>query len=265
MKKNIILSMLAALLLVGGVILIAPMFTETAETRESTTGVATDSGSSGSFDGEFGIVPGAPSGESESGVKYATATYKPSGGEIVSFIASDEYDHLSAAQKREYRSNVVIAFSDPRTPPDEGAMRQGMQAMEGLSEEQRQKVENETRSMWRQVMEKRLENFFTLDSDEQTAIIDDRIDRMVEHENRMKAWMEENPDDPHVQRIRSHMSGSGGADARSDDRVNRGMMWRQSISPASRARMTEVGRMMEARRKERGLPESMFGRMWGHR
>ena len=258
MKKNIILSVLAAALLIGGVVLIAPMFTETAETRESVTGVANTASSTGNFDEEFGIVPGDESGES--GVSYATATRKPSGTEIVSFIASEEYDNLTAAQKREYRSSVVVAFSDPRTPPDEGAMQQGMQAMGSLSEEQRQKVENETRSMWRQIMEKRLENFFTLESDEMTAIIDDRIDRSLEREKRIKAWMDENPDDPRVQRMKSYLTGSGGADSRSDERVSRGMMWRQSMSPASRARWAEVGRLMDERRKERGLGESMFSR-----
>jgi hypothetical protein len=256
-KKDIILSSVAALLLIGGVVLIAPMFSSNPG-GDGDSGLTTTSGGSASGEGGESVFD-----------RYADQPLrvedKPSGESIVSYMASEEYAKSSSADQQAYRATIIAAYSDPREAPDEQAMGRGMRAMQEVPEEQREELQQDMRKLWMEVMSKRFENFFALDKDEQMSILDDRIDQSVEREARMKAWMAENPDNPWVKRIKSHISGAAEADGRTDERVERHMQWGMAFtSPATRARMSEAGRMMDARRAERGIAPSMFGSGFGH-
>ena len=255
MKKNIILSIVAVLLLVGGVILIAPMFSS------NPGGETVSNGSGGTGDGAM-----SASGDGGESVfdRYADRPVatgdKPSAESIVTTMASDEYAKMSPSGQRAYRATIVEAYSDPREAPDMEAMGRGMQAMQSVPEEKREAVQENMRTMWREVMAKRYENFFTLDKDEQMSSVDERIDREVEQEERVKAWMAENADSEHVKRMKARAAGTGTGSAHSVEHVERGMQWRQAMSsPATRARRSQYDSMVDERRTERGIAPSSFG------
>jgi hypothetical protein len=244
MKKTTILSGVAGVLFVGGVVLIAPMFRSNPGESTTDVGVTSVEGDSESVFDRYADQLVAPSD-------------KPSASRIVKYLTSEAYAKSSSADKRAYREMIVEAYSDPRDTSDMQARQRGMRALQSVPEDQRAAVERGMRSLWRDAMARRFERFFALSKEEQLAILDAHIDRATRWEAQLKSKVAANPDTETGQRVGARASDRG---TRPDDAGSiRRIQWSIAFTtPATRARMVEAGRMMEARRAERGLPDSMF-------
>ena len=279
MKKNIILCSVAAVLLVGGVVLIAPMFSDPSDGKKGSAGQDIDASLFDSANADAASIAEDPRG-------------------AMGYMFSDEYRGMTAAEKARYKDSLVEAMSDPmlefadrgsRGGGDRGSRGDG-QRTEGqrgqrTEGERGQRTEGERgerpeptaeqiaafeemREVGERIQDARMKNFFAMSESDQNLYLDKRIERQEAWAQRRQEWIDRakaNPDDERSKRILSRMSGSTAMSGDTDQRVERSIARRQHSSPTSRAYREELSRRVDARRKELGLPKAPTtgGGGWG--
>ena len=144
-----------------------------------------------------------------------------------------------------------------------GEMRQ---QIESLSPEQREQLFSAQRERFEQRMDERLNEFFELPKEQRKAALDKMIDEM---EQRRREWQQRGgPGDrqgqaggrpdrgPGDRPPGDRPRGDGASGPRTDaDRAQRMKQRLDSTSAETRAKRSEFRRLLNERRKERGLPE----------
>jgi hypothetical protein len=157
-------------------------------------------------------------------------------GSITQYMLTEEYNDLSAAEKREFHDQIVEAYSDPHTRP---IFLEALLANDdALTEEQRAYLREEAGPVIERVEERRGERFFALSRDEQNAILDVVIN-MIEFGRRQ--WAERAANDENYERPTA------------TEYPTEHLRARALRSSASRAREQEFWRRLQARMEERGL------------
>ena len=266
MKKNIILCSVAGVLLIGGIVLIAPMF---------------GGGEKNSSAGRDGIDDSLFVG---SGVDDSMAEDP---GAAARYMFSDEYRELSDSEKAKYKDAFVDAMSDPLLELNQGSRgrgergdgERGQRGERGERPEgERPEITDEQRAAFEEMGELRErisvardEKFFQLEEADQNAVLDHRIERQerwAERRKEMVEWAKANPDNERAQRMLSRMNSNNVATGNTAEHVEESMMRAQRRSPQQRAYHDEIDRRTELRRDELGLgpaPTSGGGGWHGRR
>jgi hypothetical protein len=148
------------------------------------------------------------------------ATQSPE--ETASYVASKRFAKLDDAEKQNYLSQIQ-------------GRRELFQAAQNLSEENRQKLRENVRPLFRRAMADRVDKYFELPPEEQTSFLDGMIDRMeTMHQGR--------PDRPAGERHRRP--------GFTPDRMKNML---ENTPPESRAKFVEFMEAARKRRRERGL------------
>ena len=251
MKKNVILCTLAGVLLVGGVVLIIPMFKNPVEPVVDTTETV-----------EVELTPEEQESADQQeareeqgrrwreGVNEAANQDDMSPRGIFVFMMSDKYTEMPEDEKAAYNDEAVEMLSDPED--EETDMVTGMVFwVERIPEEH---FDTEQMAVAMRAAEKRLERFFALDPDVKNAI----LDRFIAMEEMMRKGMAENPDDERVKEFQREMTRS--VTGATGEQVEQAMLLGQRLSPKLRAYREAVTRAYDNRRKERKLPKSLFAK-----
>jgi len=122
-----------------------------------------------------------------------------------------------------------------------------------LSDDQRQQLRESGRPMFQQMMNQRMDKFFTMSPEEQTAELDRMIDRMKEwRKNRESSSNDGNSEGARGRGGR----GWGGREGSTQDRDQRRKERLDRSTPELRGKMDRFRDMMNERREERGLEPS---------
>lgn len=148
--------------------------------------------------------------------------------DVVRYVASEQFSKLPEPKRQVYLQAVADRFEG--RPPD-------MRDVE-LSDEQRDRLRENVRPMFRQRMEQRIDAFFALPEEQRDAYLDDMIDRMQEMRNRR-------PRDA-GRGDRQGRRGGGFTPERMKQRL-------ENTPPDRRAKMAEFFRAMRQRMEDRGI------------
>ena len=148
------------------------------------------------------------------------ATQSPE--ETASYVASKQFAKLDDAEKQDYLSQIQ-------------GRRELFRAAQDLSEEDRQKLRENVRPLFRRAMEDRVDEYFELSPEEQTVFLDGMIDQM-------ETMRQGRPDRPAGERQRRP--------GFTPDRMKNML---ENTPPESRAKFVEFMDAVRKRRKERGL------------
>ena len=170
------------------------------------------------------------------------------------YIASEDFAKLPDDKKQEY---LEAAMSDPNKRREMFALR------DKLSDSERQQLRRNMRSVGRQRMQKRIDEYFKLPPDKREGYLDNMIDRMEE----MRA--NRPPRDPNRERQRAERQAgdttgqkgesSPNSGRRREPRADRMKRRLENSTPAERAKRTQFMLDMRARMKARGI-EPRWGR-----
>lgn len=131
--------------------------------------------------------------------------------------------------------------------------------VDALTDEQRDALRREQMGRFSERMEEHLDEFLALSAEERTAQLDEQIDQM---EERRQEWEQRRAEGDRDGRRGEGRRGGWDRGGRSNDpnaRNERQLRRLDATTPELRAKMTEYRRLMNDRRRERGLPESHWG------
>jgi hypothetical protein len=135
--------------------------------------------------------------------------------------------------------------------------------MEVFRKEQEKLSPEERKAVWDDVNKKRekeLEDYAQLSKEEKNKFLDDRIDQM---EARRASWQRQNGGNgaggPWPPAGAPTENRGGGANLSQDEREHRRKEWLDSTTPEQRALRDQFFKDLQARRAQRGLPNSPWG------
>lgn len=133
-----------------------------------------------------------------------------------------------------------------------------------LSKSQKEQFFKEMQKQFMKKFENKLDNFFALPPDQRTAALDADIDREEARRRQWQQWQKNRKDrdgSPGNGKRRGPGNGRrGGKPRNAEERERRGRNFLDGTSPKFRAQFTEYRRLMNERRKARGLPPYKRGR-----
>jgi hypothetical protein len=172
--------------------------------------------------------------------------------QIGEYLASDDFRNLSDERKLAFLEGLRESDGDRSGRPG----RLGRPPLEGISEEQHEKIRENISPVFREMMRKEMNAFFTLSPEEKNAFLDKRIDQMEEFRRRRS---EEKDDAPPGEDPQEKKRPEGDRRRGLGPSVEHLKKMIEKTPPEDRARFQEFVKAMHKRMEQRGVEPPRFG------